>query len=1103
MQKLSSGLKTAFVLILLFIIGCGAWFYISQEKLMRRQIEGNLQSIAHLKANQIVNWQKERIADAIMFKEYQLFTEIVGGWLEKPRPDLYKRIMATLLGLNRHDQYDEVLLVTPDGKVHMGVGGKTNKLHHQTLTGLLSAMKNRRVEFVDLHTDSADSEIKTAVIAPLLIGRGDADRPVGAIILVSQADNNFFPLIQTWPVVSQSAETLLVRKDGDFVLYLNELRHRKNTALKLRIPLTEKNIPAVRAVSGHQGFVEDYDYRGVKVIAATLPVSGTPWFIVAKVDEREAFAAWRFRSLMIMALFACIVILAVVASLFVRQRLEKNHYSRLYQAETERRASERRHAITLASIGDGVIVTDTAGIVEMLNPVAEALTGWTQEDAHGRPLEEVFRIVHEDTGEQEENPVIKAVTSGVIVGLANYTLLIARDGTRRPIDDSAAPIRDEAGNISGAVLVFRDRTERKRMEKELLHSKESLELAQKVGGIGAWDWNQETKTDRWTDEMYAVFGLDPKLHKASLKTWLSVLHPEDRAGALHNLETAFNNGTPLFNEYRIILPDGSVRWISTTGKGVYGKDKPLRMIGVCMDVTERKRSEQALRESEEKYRGIFETSTQGIVVADLETRRFVYVNQALCNMLGYVEEEMLKLGVGDIHPPESLDYIYSVFELQAAGLQKQPVEMPCLCKDGTIIYADVVAAPTAFLGRRCNLGFFADVAERRRSAEEKEKLQSQLLQAQKMESIGRLAGGVAHDFNNMLSIILGHAELAKEKIDPDNEIHADLAAIIGAAGRSADLTRQLLAFARKQTVSPKVLDMNDVVAGMLKMLQRLIGENIELAWLPEANIWPVLIDPGQVDQILANLCVNSRDAIKTAGRITIETENVTLNREYCDTHVGYIAGDYVLLSVSDDGCGMDKDTLSHLFEPFFTTKEIGSGTGLGLATIYGIVKQNSGFINVYSEPGYGATFKIYLPRYLGAEKQKPDEAQQASPKKGQGVILLVEDEPTLLNLGQLMLEKLGYTVLPADSPGKGLQLTQEHAGKIDLLITDVVMPEMNGRDLALMVTALQPKIKQLFMSGYTADVIVHSGVLDAGIAFIQKPFSLQELSEKISSILEE
>jgi CheY-like chemotaxis protein len=361
---------------------------------------------------------------------------------------------------------------------------------------------------------------------------------------------------------------------------------------------------------------------------------------------------------------------------------------------------------------------------------------------------------------------------------------------------------------------------------------------------------------------------------------------------------------------------------------------------------------------------------------------------------------------------------------------------------------------------------------------------------------------VAHDFNNMLGVIIGHAEMAMEQVDQALPLYSDLQQIREAAERSSDLTRQLLAFARKQTIAPKVLDINETVEGMLKMLRRLIGEDIDLLWKPGRNLRPVKVDPSQIDQLLANLCVNARDAIEGVGKVTIETDSVAFDEAYCADHTGFVPGEYVLLAVSDDGYGMDKETLSHLFEPFFTTKDVGKGTGLGLATVYGMVKQNNGFINVYSEPGHGTRFTIYLPRYESMTASLPEQAPVQVMTRGSETILVVEDEPALLKMTTMMLEKQGYTVLAANTPGEAIRLAREYPGHINLLLTDVVMPEMNGSELAGNLLSIYPDLKRLFMSGYTANVIAHHGVLDEGVHFIQKPFSLKNLGAKLREALD-
>jgi CheY-like chemotaxis protein len=375
-----------------------------------------------------------------------------------------------------------------------------------------------------------------------------------------------------------------------------------------------------------------------------------------------------------------------------------------------------------------------------------------------------------------------------------------------------------------------------------------------------------------------------------------------------------------------------------------------------------------------------------------------------------------------------------------------------------------------------------------------------------MEAVGRLAGGIAHDFNNMLNVILAHTELGMEEIPEGHPLAGGLLEIRQAAERSADLTRQLLAFARRQTVEPKALDLNQAVDSILNMLKRLVGEDLDLLWKPGELSGSIRIDPAQLDQVLANLVVNARDAFPdSVGEITIETEEAFLDEESAESNSGFRPGLYAVLSVSDNGCGMDEETVRLVFEPFYTTKSVGKGTGLGLSTVYGVVRQNDGFINVHSEPGQGSTFRIYLPVH---EKETDPSYRMSAPSdasihEGNETVLLVEDEPAILNVGKRMLERLGYKTLTAPSPGEALALARSYPGEIHLLVTDVVMPEMNGRELARRLLTLFPGMKRLFISGYSANVIAHHGVLEEGVNFLQKPFSLHALGEKLREVMEE
>ncbi len=548
--------------------------------------------------------------------------------------------------------------------------------------------------------------------------------------------------------------------------------------------------------------------------------------------------------------------------------------------------------------------------------------------------------------------------------------------------------------------------------------------------------------------------------------------------------------------------DGKVIDVLMSSTPINPQDLSAGVTFTALDITERKQAERELSRSHQMFLTVLDGIDASVYVADMQSHEILYMNKHMIDAFG------CDLSGG---------LCYHAFH----GKSK-----PCRectndrlldrdgCPTGVIVretknphtkrwYIDHERAVQWLDGRMVRLQIAFDITTIKEMEEKQGQIAGQLMQAQKLESVGRLAGGVAHDFNNMLGAILGYAELGMADLNPDDAIHQTLKDIQEAAQKSTDLTRQLLAFARKQTVTPIVLDLNEIVEGMLKMLRQLIGEDINLTWHPGKGLSPIRMDPSQIEQLLANLCVNARDAIKDTGQISVMTDNVTLDEESVTKNPGSFPGEYVMLAVSDDGCGMDNETQSHVFEPFFTTKEVGEGTGLGLATVYGVVKQNKGLIRVDSKPDQGTTFTIYLPR----DKAKPDrpdsrvdEIKQAA--RGHETILLVEDDPMILKIAEKMLRRQGYDLLTAATPGEALGKAHEHPGEIHLLLTDVIMPEMNGRDLAKNMLSLYPKIKRLFMSGYTADIIAHRGVVAEGVQFIQKPFSMQVLAAKVREVLD-
>ncbi len=529
------------------------------------------------------------------------------------------------------------------------------------------------------------------------------------------------------------------------------------------------------------------------------------------------------------------------------------------------------------------------------------------------------------------------------------------------------------------------------------------------------------------------------------------------------------------------------------------------------EVARRKLVEKGLIQSEEKYRFLVENMTDAIWTVDLEFT-INYVSNSIQKILGYTPDEIKQIPPEKLIEDDSLRYLRDLLTERVVGEralgiindQTVVVEIQEFCKDGTLKWVECTLKPIRGSSDEI-VGVFGvsrDISLRKKAEDERSVLQGRLTMAQKMESLGRLAGGVAHDFNNLLTVIQGHSEIALEELSPDDKFYNSFHQIHKAAGDSASLTHQLLAFARKQVVQSKVLDLNETVESMLKMLTRLIGEHIELVWKPNSSLWPSRVDPRQIDQILANLCVNSRDSITGIGRIIIETKNVTMDRDFCHTRGFGVPGDYVVLSVIDDGCGIEEKDIKHVFEPFFTTKEADFGTGLGLATVYGIAKQNSGFADLVSTVGKGTCFNVYLPRSVDEEVERQPTSSTELPRGHGETIFLVEDENVVLETTRILLEKLGYKVLAAGLPRDAIRFIKSFDGEIHLLLTDLIMPEMNGRELGALLARIKPDMKYLYMSGYSADIIAGHDVSKAGMLFLQKPFSIRELAGKVKEALE-
>lgn len=639
-------------------------------------------------------------------------------------------------------------------------------------------------------------------------------------------------------------------------------------------------------------------------------------------------------------------------------------------------------------------------------------------------------------------------------------------------------------------------SERQSVEKALKENERKLQaLIGNLPGIVYSCTNEpEWKMLYISDGCSALTGYAPsELVFNNVRSYNDLIVPEDREYVQNKIQAALKQSEPFTIEYRILTRDNNEKWVWERGQRVAGQPEGQLLIeGLITDITERKRYEA----ERERLKMAIEQSGEIIVITD-STGTIQFVNRAFEKETGYTRYEAIGQNPRILKSGKQDEKFYDNLWATISGGQIFQGRIINKRKNGTLYTEFATISPVVD-----HKGEIISYVAVKRDITLHLQMEKQLHQAQKMDSIGQLAGGVAHDYNNMLSVIIGYTELVMDQVDQNGNLYEELMEIRAAASRSADITRQLLGFARKQTVVPEVLDLNDVVENALKMLLPLIGEDIEMVWQPKADLWQVKIDPTQLEQILTNLCVNARQAIKGVGKIVLETNNVIFDELYCSQHVGTIPGEYVQLMVTDDGCGISKKDQQNIFEPFFTTKDIGEGTGLGLATVYGIVKQNNGYVYVYSELSKGSTFKIYLPRHLSQDGVRKDASQETDIPEGHGeTILVVEDEPATLKLTKRILSGLGYTVIDASTTKQALDFAKENQGEIQVLLTDVIMPEMNGRELATAIRALCPKLKVLFMSGYTADIIARQGVLPAGVNFIQKPFTKKDLANEIREVL--
>ena len=836
-------LLAVFWLLSIAIALVGYNYYRRQGAALEAEERRQLTAIADLKVRQIHAWRQERLGNGRMIaaspispalREFLTGAPLSAGAREE--------IAHWLEEIRSAGGYANAILVNPASDRWIAAGAHADsaaeymRLANQVMTAGDTVL-------TDFHFDEGLPGPHVGVNIPVRLGAGE--RPAGAVLLGIDPDTFLYPLIQTWPTNSQSGETLLARREGNDVVYLNELRHRGSTALRLRIPMRASELPTARGLAGYQGIMTGIDYRGIPVLADVRKIPDTPWIIVTKVDLSEVHAPIEREAFWLGLTAGSIILTIGIGITLILRDLTAHVATQRHEAEARQLALRHHYNFLTRFVSDNILLSDENGVIVDANDRALSSYGYSRQELIGMPLRSLWAPEEQGKFEQE--------------------------------------------------------------------------------------WNRTLEHD-----------------------------------------------------------------------------------GEAVETHHRRKDESTFP-------------------AEVTTRRVA------------IEDTVLRQSI------------------------------------------------------------VRDITERKEAEQERHRLQEQLQQAQRLESVGRLAGGVAHDFNNLLTVINGYSSMLVDALPDHDPLHASAREIADAGHRAANLTRQLLAFSRKQVIAPKLLSLNTVIGDLVKMLRRLVGEDITIVTDLAPALAPVFVDPGQMEQVLMNLATNARDAMPQGGQIIISTQNVEIDESYAALHVDAGPGPHVLLTFTDTGEGMSPETMHHAFEPFFTTKPRGQGTGLGLATVYGAIKQNNGWILVYSEPGKGTTFKIYLRQVASAEGPGDDPERGRNGTRdvrGKETILLVEDQDQVRKLAVRSLSRYGYQVLEAANAEEALWLSGS-TNELDLLITDVIMPGLNGPELAGRLTSSrQGRLKVLYISGYTENLIARDGALPPGVAFLQKPFTGAALAQKVRELLD-
>jgi PAS domain S-box-containing protein len=1211
-----------FIFFAMGVIGGGIVFYNYEKDTHWQQSYLQIASVAELKINQIQKWREERISDVSRTIEEPCWGKDIEQYMYHRGDKGSEYPLQKLLALEqRLGQYARAFILSTDGKLLLTDTGRADGQIMFDSVAFRQTLASKKPILSDL----VCGKDGTLYIDGMAVINGAKDTPLAIVVLRSDVNVYLFPLIQSWPTPSRTSETLIIRKLGSNIVFLNKFRHAKDLTAAGYLPITTPNLPAAQAALGKVGLFEGTDYRGVEVLADLRPVPSTTWFMVAKVDTDEILSEVKFRAVMIAVAVGLIILCSGAVVAYSSHRRQANLFRSLYESELAQRHVEKEFRTTLYSIGDGVITTDIEGHVKWMNPIAESLTGWQEFEAHHKPLHEVFHIINESTRRKVENPVERVIRDGRVVGLANHTVLISRNGEERPIADSAAPIRDAENSIFGVVLVFRDQTTERKRQNELFESESLLRQAQQLAQLGHYMFEIQAGTWTSSDMLDAIFGI-PENFQKTIESLLSIIHPDDREEISNELRTVLLNKQSFDKEFRIVrINDGIERWVHGLGiLEMNEADKPIKLFGVIQDITPRRQSEDALAINEKRLRQIIDLVPHFIFAKD-NSGKFILVNQAVADAYGttvreltgkmdadfakseeevrhfreddnsviasglpkIVPEEQITDATGNVHilATQKIPFTFSGTSLPALlGIsvditkQKQAEEVLAAERerlvvtlrsigdgvittdlDGRIVLMnriaeeltgwpsdDAVGKPltevfhiinehtresclnpveevlktksvielanhTLLISRSGREFVIADsgapIRDRNsniigvvlvfRDMTEKQKLYENIQRADKLQSLGILAGGLAHDFNNLLGGLFGYLDLAREHTLANEKAKTYIDKALLTFNRAKDLTQQLLTFSKGGAPNRTTGSLENALNEHTNFA--LSGSKITAHFAIQPGLWLADFDENQIGQVINNLVLNAQQAMPMGGSIIVSASNMYLTSE---NGVALPDGNYVRFSISDSGTGVPQTMLHRIFDPFFTTKQ--KGSGLGLTTAYSIIKKHDGTITVESSQDKGTTFHIYLP---ASEREVTTSATVDVPKhRGDGRILVMDDEEAIRETTKEMLARLGYTAECAANGQEAVELFHTAAiegNPFKAVIMDLTIPGgIGGKEAIVMLRKVYPEVVAFVSSGYSNDPVLSHPEEFGFTDKIQKPFRLDELSHLLHRHLE-